>query len=106
MVGLHDHHSICYKFRAFVSVLQPSVAGTRACDLAASADRLGRQRPRRLRSLLPASFRRPAPMGRLYRVWPRVLDASALAKPGMVMKWHRKGLSDLFAVAITLSWAP
>jgi hypothetical protein len=27
----------------------------------------------------------------LYRMWPRVLDALALAQPATVVKWHRRG---------------
>jgi hypothetical protein len=58
-VGRHDHHSICSRFRVLVPVSQPSVAGTRACRPATSADRLAAATP----SPPPASFRRSAPVG-------------------------------------------
>jgi hypothetical protein len=58
-VGRHDHHSVCSRFRALVPVSQPSVAGTRACRPATSADRLAAATP----SPAPSSFRRSAPVG-------------------------------------------
>jgi putative transposase len=39
----------------------------------------------------------------LFRVWPQVLNAMVLVKPATVVQWHRKGLSDLLAVAIAQS---
>ena len=44
-VGRHDHHSICSRLRALVPVSQPSVAGTRACRAATSADHLAAATP-------------------------------------------------------------
>ena len=41
----------------------------------------------------------------LYRMWPRVLEASVLTQPATVVKWHRRA-SDQLAVAITLSRTP
>ena len=58
-VGRQDHHSICSRFHALVPVSQPSVAGTRACRPATSADCLAAATP----SPPPASFRRSAPVG-------------------------------------------
>ena len=87
-VGRHDHHSVCSRFRALVPVSQPSVAGTRACRPATSADRLAAATS----SPPPSSFRRSAPVGvPLPSVWPRVLDALVLVKPATVVKWHRQG---------------
>jgi len=58
-VGRHDHHSVCSRFRVLVPVSQPSVAGTRACSPATSADRLAAPTP----SPPSSSFRRSAPVG-------------------------------------------
>ena len=58
-VGRHDHHPVCSRFRALVPVSQPSVAGTRACRPATSADRLAAATP----STPPVSFRRSTPVG-------------------------------------------
>ena len=44
-VGRHDHYSICSRVRALVPVSQPSVAGTRACRAATSADHLAAATP-------------------------------------------------------------
>jgi hypothetical protein len=89
-VGRRDHHSICSYFHALVSFSQPGVAGTRACRLATSADAASSF------MLLWVCF---------YRMWPRVLEASVLAQPATVVKWHRRA-SDQLAVAITLSRTP
>ena len=101
-VGRHDHHSICSRLRALVPVSQPSVAGTRACRPATSADRLAAATP----SPPPASFRRSAPVGvplpsvaaGPWRLGTRqTSDSGQMASPR---------LSDLLAVAITLSRTP
>jgi hypothetical protein len=98
-VGRHDHHSICFRFHALVPVSQPSVAGTRACRLATSTDRLAAAKP----SPPPASFRRPAPMGvplPSVAEGPRRLGTRQTGDGGEMAS---QGLSDLLAVAITLS---
>jgi uncharacterized protein len=96
-VGRHDHHFICSPFHAFVPLAQPSVAGTRACRLAASADRLAAATP----SPPPASFRRSAPMGvplPSVAARPRQLGTRQAGDGGQMAS---RGLSDLLAVAIT-----
>ena len=101
-VGRHDHHSIRSRFRALVPVLRPSVAGTRACRLATSADRLAAATP----LPPPALFRRPAPVGMpLLSViaGPRRLGNR---QTGDGSEMASQGLSDLLAVAITLSRTP
>jgi hypothetical protein len=101
-VGRHDHHSICSRFRALVPVSQPSVAGTRACRPATSANRLAAATP----SPPPVSFRRSAPVGvPLPGVasGPRRLGTRQTGDSGQMASPR---LSDLLAVAITLSRPP
>jgi hypothetical protein len=101
-VGRHDHHSICSRFRALVPVSQPSFAGTRACRLATSTDRLAAAKP----SPPPASFRRPAPMGvplPSVAAGPRRLGTRQTGDGGEMAS---QGLSDRLAVAIRLSRTP
>ena len=80
-VGRDDHHSVCSRFGVLVPVSQPSVAGTRTCRPATSADRLGAATP----SPPPPSFRRLAPVGGT-----RVLDTLVLVKSATVVEWHRQ----------------
>jgi len=100
-VGRHDHHSICSHFHAVVLFSQPGVAGTCACRLATSADRLAAAP-----SPPAASFRRPASMGvplPNVAAGPRRLGTRPTGDGGQMAS---QGLSDLLAVAITLSRTP
>ena len=101
-VARHDHHSMRSRFRALVPVSQPSVAGTRACRPATSAERLAPA----TRSAPPALFRRPAPIG---VALPSVAEGprrfgNRQTRDGGEMA--SQGLSDLLAVAIALSRTP
>jgi hypothetical protein len=101
-VGRHDHHSMCSRLRALVPVSQPSVAGTRACRPETSADRLAAATP----SPPPASFRRSAPVGvplPSVAAGPRRLGTRQTGDSGQMASPR---LSDLLAVAITLSRTP
>ena len=101
-VGRHDHHSVCSRFRVLVPVSQPSVAGTRACRPATSADCLAAPTP----SPPSSSFRRSAPVGvplPSVAVGPRRLGTRQTGDSGQMASPR---LSDLLAVAITLSRNP
>jgi hypothetical protein len=97
-----DFAIVMRALHALVPVSQPSVAGTRACRFATSADRLAAATP----SPPAALFRRPAPMG--------VPLPSVAAGPrrlgnrptGNSDEMASQRLSDLLAVAITLSRTP
>ena len=87
---------------ALVPVSQPSVAGTRACRPATSADRLAAATP----SPPPASFRRSAPVGvplPSVAAGPRRLGTRQTGDSGQMASPR---LSDLLVVAITLSRTP
>jgi hypothetical protein len=101
-VGRHDRRSICSRFHALVPVSQASAAGTRACRLATSADRLVAATP----SPPPASFRRPAPMGVPLPSVAAGRRRLGNRQTGDGGEMASKGLSDLLAVAITPSRTP
>jgi hypothetical protein len=99
----HDRHSIRFRVLALVPVSQPSIAGARACRAATSADRLAAATA----SPTLAPLRRPTPVGvalpSAAAADPRKLGAHQASDRGQMAPQR---LSDLLAVAITLSRAP
>jgi hypothetical protein len=98
----HDRHSIRFRVLALVPVSQPSIAGARACRAATSADRLAAETA----SPTLAPLRRPTAVGVALpsaAADPRKLGARQASDRGQMAPQR---LSDLLAVAITLSRAP
>ena len=95
----HGYDPVRSRLPPLVPFSKPSVTGTRACRIATSGDRLAPATP----SPTSAPFRRPAPVGLALpsaAAGPRNLGTRQTGDCGQVASQR---LSDLLAMAITLS---